>query len=52
MTHVPKNRYCEVCKRAEMYKPPSYKVGGTRTIEAKSLGTRIQRLKNLDWPSS
>ena len=40
-THVPKNPYCEVCKRAKMYKPPSYKVGGTRTIEAKSFGDHI-----------
>ena len=24
-----------------MYKPPSYKVGGTRTIEAKSFGDHI-----------
>ena len=41
MTHIPKNPYCEVCKRAKMYKPPSYKVGGTRTIEAKSFGDHI-----------
>ena len=41
MTHVPKNPYCEVCKRAKMYKPPSYKVGGTPTIEAKSFGDHI-----------
>ena len=41
MTHVPKNPYCEVCKRAKMHKPPSYQVGGTRTIEAKSFGDHI-----------
>ena len=41
MTHIPKNPYCEVCKRAKMYKPPSYKVGGTPTIEAKSFGDHI-----------
>ena len=41
MTHIPRNPYCEVCKRAKMYKPPSYKAGGTRTIEAKSFGDHI-----------
>ena len=40
-----------------MYKPPSYKVGGTRTIEAESVGDHITvdhvvtrgELRNLDW---
>ena len=41
MTHAPKNPYCEVCKRAKMYKSPSYKLGGTRTIEARSFGDHI-----------
>ena len=41
MTHIPKNPFCDVCKRAKMYKPPSYKVNCTRTIEAKSFGDHI-----------
>ena len=41
MTHISKNPFCEVCKRAKIYKPPAYKVGGTRTIEATPFGDHM-----------
>ena len=40
MTHVPKNPYCQICQRAKMYKPPSYKKE-TSTIEAEVFGDHV-----------
>ena len=41
LTHIPKNPYCEVCNKAEMYKPPAYAKGGSSMVEAKKFGDHV-----------
>ena len=41
LTHTPKNPFCPVCQRAKMYKPPSYKTAGIRSIKSDSFGEHL-----------
>ena len=41
LTHVPKNPFCTTCSRAKMTKPPSYKKGGSETVDADKFGDHI-----------
>ena len=38
LTHMPKNPFCPVCQRAKMYKPPSKKTDGVRSIKSETFG--------------
>ena len=41
MTHIPKNEFCDVCRKAKMIKYPSRARGGSRQIEAESFGDHV-----------
>ena len=41
MTHIPKNEFCDVCRKAKMIKYPSRARGGSRQIEAESFGDML-----------
>ena len=41
MSHHPKNPYCDVCNKAKMTKPPSYRRDGSSIVEAKKFGDHI-----------
>ena len=41
MIHIPKNEFCDVCRKAKMIKYPSRARGGSRQIEAESFGDHI-----------
>ena len=41
LTHMPKNPFCPTCQRANMYKPPSYKTDGIRSIKSETFGEHL-----------
>ena len=41
MTHIPKNEFCDVCRKAKMIKYPSRARGGSRQIKAESFGDHV-----------
>ena len=41
VSHRPKNPYCDICNKAKMTKPPSYRRDGSSIVEAKKFGDHI-----------